>query len=168
MTFFIEPGQPTPLKAQQIIAADLSDALQDIYSMDDNNRVYLIWKTYRIPLCYKYDLSIIIEDILLMLQSLLDSNHQTISFGSNTFNCTWSMKWNKCHITITAKWNSVVGNIEKELNELTPNTIETSHFIKQWYPILLNIKKGIEYSEIAMIDRESYTQLTHLLTFLST
>lgn len=68
--------------------------MQSIYLLDAEDAV-MIWKGEEISLGYKYDVSIILEDILHMLDTLTgaESGQQRIAWPSNSFRCDWTMKW---------------------------------------------------------------------------
>ena len=103
------------------------------------------WLGAFIPLSYKYDISIMLLDIILMLQTLLDkpNGELDISWPSNGFSCRWIMTWRDNTLIIDSQWNSVIGKTERLLNELGVLEMSKSKFIFEWRMLLETVIVGL-------------------------
>ncbi len=124
----------------------MGDAIQSIFPLD-TEYAFLIWNHICIPLCYKYDLSEIIKDLIRVVSFAKDGNkdHMELHFGSNTFFSTWDLSKEAGKVTIKASWESVLGRLEgllNEHNELTINIEDMSHEIKR---MLTFLKEKLEH-----------------------
>jgi len=64
--FHIEPGTPEHCTVDGGLARDLGDAIQAAFPLETED-AQLVWHRLSVPLSYKYDFSVIIEDIIAML-----------------------------------------------------------------------------------------------------
>jgi hypothetical protein len=90
MSFGIQVGNPKILSAEGIICSDLRGAIEEIFPLH-TERALLVWNHIYIPICYKYDLSILIDDIIPLLTFLLEheEGEYRVNWGSNTFHSDW-------------------------------------------------------------------------------
>ncbi len=104
-----------------------------------NTEMALIeWLGVFIPLHYKYSISTMLLDIIMMLHLLLDQKdgETEITWPSSDFNAIWAMSWRGDDLTIDARWNSVIGKTENLLNDLDELKISKSEFISEWKVLL--------------------------------
>jgi hypothetical protein len=106
---------------------------------------FIVWLGVFIPLHYKYTISTILLDILMMLQVLFDKQDGDldITWPSNDFNAQWNMSWQGNSLTINAQWVSVIGKTENLLNNLGALKLSKSEFIGEWKPLLEMIIVGL-------------------------
>src|SRR5262249_55440264 len=118
MIFAIQVSHPQTLHTAGGRENTIRDAIETIFPMD-TEYVLLIWNHLYIPLTYKYDVSVIYDDMMDMLRDLLSvsSGSRTIEWGSNTFRSSWSLSWSDSRLTIRSQWYSVIGSIEPLLNQ---------------------------------------------------
>jgi hypothetical protein len=118
-----------------------------------NTEMALIeWLGVFIPVHYKYTVSTILLDIILMLELLLDEAHGElyISWPSSDFSSKWSLSWQEDRLTIDTYWSSVIGKTESILNSLGPLKISKHYFIREWKALLETVIQGLTecgYSE---------------------
>ncbi|BAY41833.1 hypothetical protein NIES2111_62290 (plasmid) [Nostoc sp. NIES-2111] len=79
MSFYIQVSNPIFLYSPSEIVSDLAEAIQVIYPME-TEKAFIIWNHTYIPLSYKYNLSVIIDDILPMLSDLTSQKKVHLDF----------------------------------------------------------------------------------------
>lgn len=123
-----------------------------------NSEMALIdWSGIFIPMHYKYTISTILGDILVMLEALLDKTRGELNivWPSNDFSGQWIMSWKDDSLVIKAKWNSVIGQTECLLNSLSALEIRKSSFMSEWKMLLEKIIYGLTecgYDELQIND----------------
>lgn len=134
----------------------ISEAIETIFPMMTEEAL-LVWNTIYIPLNYKYDISIMIEDILSMLKNLREKkqDNMIINWASNTFASKWELQWDENNILINTNWNMVLGHTEVLLNDSNSIRIRKTSFMEEWKKLLevliINLKK-CNYSEYNLHD----------------
>lgn len=133
MKFLIQPGNPLWNPSDELAAEDLSEAIEAIFPMDTEDAM-MIWGDASVSLSYKYDMSVIIEDVLFMLEALTThhSGEETVFFSSDTFTAEWHLKWHGGVLFIHPVWKSVSGNKQAKLSELGVMEVSAHHFFRQW------------------------------------
>ena len=88
-------------------------------------------------------LSIMIDDLLCMLDSLLsvEKGEYKVAWPSNTFASVWDMRWEGSNLTVQSKWERVIGGVESLLNKYSEFLIEKEVFLSEWKILL---KKNVE------------------------
>ena len=112
MNFHIQVSNPLFLSSSSEIVSDLAEAIQVVFPIDTED-AFIVWNYTYIPLGYKYDLSVIIDDLLPMLSDLITQKEGSYRacFGSDTFNAEWNLEWYDEKLYIAAKWNNLAGNL---------------------------------------------------------
>ena len=125
----------------------------------------IVWNHIYIPLSYKYDLSIMIDDILPMCLSLLerDEGNQEICWASNSFNAVWKLSWFSGKLNVSAEWNSIVGDIDSVATNCNVLNITVDQFLGEWKGLLVKLLEAIKSSRITLKDRGNYILLEDLL-----
>ncbi len=164
MDFCVQVCNPVFLYSPGETASDLSEAIQTIFPMNTEKAI-IVWNNTYIPICYKYDISVIVDDLLPMFSNLLERDkgyHQT-SFGSNTFNAKWNLSWSNGNLSILANWNSVTGNLDDLLSS-NCSKLETTvnGFLGEWKELLRRISTSIDKSEISIIDSDNYELMINI------
>lgn len=120
-------------------------ALQDIFILE-SERAILFWNEVPIPICYKYDLSWIIEDVIQILLCLHSqpSGKETIDFFSDTFRARWDLEWNLSELHIHAEWIALSGGLEELANEDKSVTMDKKLFLMEWAHLLSFIQRAIQ------------------------
>lgn len=140
MDFWIQASSPECTSEFDEEDQTLSDAIQTVFPMM-TERAIMVWKSIYIPLCYKYDISCMMDDILSVLEKLRSHSSGTISihWASNTFANIWNIVWFEDTVTIQPKWGSVLGHTEEILNSKGSVTLPKLTFISEWKKILFNV-----------------------------
>ena len=121
----------------------LADAIESMFSLNTENAI-LTWNYISIPLSYKYDISYMMEDILVLLNALQSrkNGELTIHWLPDTFRCDWTARWTIKELSIWSQWERTVGNLEILLNGSPSISLNKDDFIKEWKSILGIIING--------------------------
>jgi len=145
MKFCIQASAPRTTGIFNAEDETLDEAIETTFFL--NSEMALInWSGVFIPLSYKYSISTILADVLLMLQTILENNHETLelTWPSSDFNSRWVMSWKDDYLKIDAKWESVIGNTEEILNSLDSIEIGKTEFLNEWKMLLEVILNGLD------------------------
>ncbi|WP_028580708.1 hypothetical protein [Desulfogranum japonicum] len=140
MYFSIQISNPSSCKNVLDFADNLEDAIESLFYIDTEDAV-MNWNGVRLPLSYKYDISVICEDIIGMLESIVDNEKGElfIEWPSNTFRTDWSLKWEGDSLDCKSSWFDVSGNIENILNCSGVITLDKTDFVSEWAGLLKKI-----------------------------
>jgi|GEM_PF-1975116 len=166
MIFLIHPGNPAWQEPESPVAEDLAEAVEAVFSMETEDAV-MVWGNQAVPVSYKYDMSVIAEDVIFMLECLRAENRgeETFFFSSDTFSSEWLMKWDDSRLFIDPTWNSVSENRHGELNAVGAAEVSVSHFVGQWTMVLEKIYEAVLMSGVTMEDRKNFDALGSLLGY---
>ncbi|UKS27376.1 hypothetical protein LOZ80_00010 [Paenibacillus sp. HWE-109] len=147
MDFWIQTSSPNCTGIFDEDDQNLSNAIETIFPMMTEKAI-MVWKTIYIPLCYKYDISCMIDDILEILEKLRSSPSGEISvnWASNTFANVWHIRWLEEQVEITSEWGSVLGHTEQLLDSKGAISLSKQSFISEWKRVLFNIISGLQES----------------------
>ena len=133
----------------------LSSAILAVFPEVTEDAV-MVWNWVPIRINYNCDLSVMIEDLLLMLSDVLQSDHGSSAtfFGSNTFRAAWSLSWADGTLRIETKWESVAGSYEDLLNSRSTLEVQRGQFLSEWKALLGKVIEAIDTSGIRIADQE--------------
>ena len=111
--FDIQAGYPRSLKKFDPEDKSLCDALQTVF-VTNTEKLLLCWNAVYVPVSYRYDFSLLIEDVVDLCDAILASPNGSrhIEWPSNTFQATWELRWTGQTISIHATWRTVLGGTE--------------------------------------------------------
>ena len=139
MTYFrIQISNPKINMYKNLDNETLSEALQDLYKMETED-AFIHLNGFRIPLNYKYDISIISEDIISMIKKIFKKKEgvYSINWSSDTFYTLWNLNWKNNKIDFNVKWYNISGHLETLLNQnLATFSINKMEFIYEWNTLL--------------------------------
>jgi hypothetical protein len=160
MPFWIQVGNPVSLRMPGKTVSDLSEAIETVFPMVTEDAI-LVWNRSYIPISYKYDLSVMIDDLLPLLTALLEkrSGRHQVFFGSDTFSTEWHLVWTEESLSISAQWQSVVGHLEAITSDCGSLEIPTGDFLSEWKEMLKRIITALETSSLSMDDMEGYESM---------
>jgi len=164
MNFCIQVSNPVFLYSPDEIASDLAEAIQVVFPME-TEKAFIVWNYIYIPLSYKYDISVIIDDILPMLSDLTNQKKGSyrVCFGSDTFNAEWNLLWYDENLYISAKWNSLAGNlVDLALSNCSKLEIKIEAFLSEYKRLFQQLSIAIEKSELSILEQESYKLMLEL------
>jgi hypothetical protein len=137
MKFAIQISNPRPMSMVHSHDATLSDAIQSMFPLLTEFAI-IVWNDVYVPITYKLDVSLIINDVVEMVGSI--ANQQTgtltIDWPSSTFRARWTLTWAANELSINSTWDSVIGGAEALLNAAPALTIEKTAFLAEWANLL--------------------------------
>jgi hypothetical protein len=161
--FEIQTSNPSIRDCSNEERESLSSALIAIFPAVTEDAI-MIWNWVPVRINYNCDLSVIIEDILLMLRDVLSSDHgsKVTSFGANTLTAKWSLNWTDESIRVDAKWEAVAGSYEDLLNSRHVLEFKKDRFLCEWKAILKKVIVAVETSGIKITDEEEVALLNRV------
>lgn len=144
MNFYIQACNPRTLCTADSNDKTLADAIENAFPLKTEDAI-LIWNHISIPLSYKYDISYMMDDILMLLNMLQsrEKGELTIHWLPDTFRCDWIVRWMADRLDIQSKWGNTVGNLQILLNEKSRISLKKEDFIKEWKSILHVVITGL-------------------------
>lgn len=144
MGFWIQASSPRLTYKFDSDDENLEEAIETIFPLWTEN-LYIIWNNIHIPLSYKYDVSIMIIDILDMLEKVESKTVGDIKirWSSDTFNCEWNIRWGDEELKICSEWENVVGNIGEVLIGSGDIIVTRKKFLSEWKKVISNVVKGL-------------------------
>lgn len=131
---------PTQPGVKEPADTNLGEALESCFPyLLDGARLH--WNGVPVPLSYKYDLSIIVHDVVDLVRQLRTGTQGNFSlcWPSNTFQASWSVEIAAGRVRVTASWYSVSaqdGPLEDVLNAAPVVEAEQAAFMAQWVALL--------------------------------
>ena len=137
MQFAIQTSNPRPTRMVSGSDASVGEAIETIFPLLTEFAV-LVWNNVYVPLNYKYDISVIFDDIVLLVHSLVEGEHGefSIEWPSNTFHAKWRLSWTAEEVTVKGSWKSVIGGTEALLNAAPVITVGKEAFLAEWGNLL--------------------------------
>lgn len=144
MKFLVQASNPRPSSLVSPDDSSLGEAIETIFPLRTDFAL-LVWNNVYVPLTYKYDISMMITDIISMLASVVarDEGSITVFWPSNTFSTRWILTWSSTDLSIITTWESVIGGTESMLNKVPSLNIDRNTFLLEWRPLLCKIKESI-------------------------
>lgn len=131
---------PTQPGVKEPEDTSLGEALESCFP-DMMDGAGLLWNGVSVPFSYKYDLSIIVHDVVTLVRWLRTSTQGTFSicWPSNTFRTDWQLAVAGGQVQITAYWESVSAQdspLEDALNGVPVIEADQAAFMAQWAALL--------------------------------
>lgn len=144
MGFWIQASSPRFTNEFDIEDENLTEAVETIFPLWTEN-MYIIWNNIHISLSYKYDVSVMLLDILDMIEKIESkaAGDLEIRWSSDSFNCKWNMHWCSEELTVISEWENVVGNIRKILDDSGGIIVTKKKFLSEWKKVIANVVKGL-------------------------
>ncbi len=163
MHFSIQAGKPKFQISNGITAEDLSEAIQIIFPMETDD-ASINWNGTFISMSYKYDLSVMIDDLLPLLLSVQvsDEGQYRVHFGSNTFNTEWQISWKSDELLLNAHWEENFEDLNLVEKNCSRLKISRTTFLKEWNGVLENLRQSVESSGVSIKRTLDCEFLNHL------
>lgn len=131
--FSIQASNPRVLRTYDSNDESLSDAIQTVFPLD-TEWALITWNGIFTPLNYKYDWSLLADDVIALLDDMLANARgaKTIHWPSNTFSSIWSITWTDETVVVRAQWNCVLGGLLDLLRAKPIVTTSKSRFMAEW------------------------------------
>ena len=160
--FSIDPKNPEPFVCLAGNASDLADAIELGFPMEAEN-AEIRWNNIPIPLNYKYDLSVILPDVLDVLKHCQEDKKIKTWFASNTFTTQWTVDTKNEMVEVHADWRSVVSKNTIQLNKVPDISVPKSHFLKQWAGLIETALAGVKRTVIVIEDTQQLHEAESLI-----
>lgn len=136
-SFDIQVSNPIGSKKRDPIDTELYEAIESSFLLE-SEKAFMVWCGIYIPLCYKYTISYILDDILLILHTLMKQSNGTLknTFSSDDFHVIWNISWHGNSLEIKANWYNTLGFTEELLNRVNTLKINKKDFICAWKSLL--------------------------------
>jgi hypothetical protein len=156
MPFCIQASNPATLAPTSAICADFAEAIEDTFPMETEDAL-LVWNAIPVRLSYKYDMGVIIEDLIVLLSAIMgaDAGEHVTTWGSDTFHADWHIRWAGGDMEIDSKWFSVAGDLQGLLNKRAALKLKVDDFLAEWKALLRTILAGVE-KHAAKIEQSEY------------
>lgn len=163
MDFFIQTGNPYSSNIMEVNDKKLSEAIESVFPMNTENLI-LFWKHIGIPLSYKYDISYMIDDILMLLQRIQSESKGEVSIHwlPDTFRADWKVSWKEEVILIEATWENLVGDLQKLLTDAKTVEITKEEFLSEWKMLLEVVMKALKNAGYHQQMEEEYEKLAKI------
>lgn len=154
--FNIQISNPQTTQIRNEGDLNLDEAIESIFPLL-NEYAFIKWGHIFIPLSYKYDVSVIVKDVISLVRQFSDKKEGEIEINwpSNTFSATWVIKFDSNTVRIEATWNNVLGGVKPLLDDIELLEVERTEFIENWMRLLLFIKEKLEgagYNSSNLVD----------------
>lgn len=138
MDFFIQASNPKVSGTYNAEDESLGEAIETVFPLNTESAM-LVWHHLYIALSYKYDVSVIINDVISMLAALMrpGAGKHEVQWASNTFLSRWALRWDEeDSLTVDAEWTSVVGVPECVVQKAGGVRIPKEQFVAEWKDLL--------------------------------
>lgn len=104
--FVIQAGSPRSWDRIDDDEESLGDAIEEVFMLHSEDAI-LRWNGISLSLGYKYDVSLLVEDLLPIIEELQSRTSGEIAnhWVSNTFAHNWIFKWTGDRLTIHSEWD---------------------------------------------------------------
>ena len=145
MTFYIQASNPMIRDGVSANVTEIEEAVQDIFESETEDFL-IVWGGVPIVLNYKFDMSVMIEDIIWMLAAIQadDSAQFAIEWPSNSFDTTWNLRRKGGTVTCEACWRRISGGVEILLKEVPSITMSIEQFLAEWKAPLIRVAEALE------------------------
>jgi hypothetical protein len=164
--FSIYPKNPEPFVCLAGNAPRLADAIELGFPMEADNAV-VVWNDLSIPLNYKYDLSVILDDVLDILNHCLEDKKIKTWFASNTFTAQWTVDTHDEIVEVQSDWRAVISKNTNQLNQVPSISVPKMYFLKQWSGLLETALAGVQRTILVIEDTQSLRDAESIIQKIS-
>lgn len=158
--FKLQLGNPIILQVVGDEISNLENAIESIFPLETEYLI-LIWNYIFIPLSYKYDLSLMVLDLIEVLCFLERKGDEELDlhWASNTFACVWKLKKMDTSVSIKTTCENVRGGVKTLLDNCNEVSIGSSELKTEIKKLLLFLKQSLEKSGINISKIDDYMKL---------
>ncbi len=160
MIFYIQTSNPCIVKETNTYDSKLSEAIESVFPLNTEELI-LFWNYVGIPISYKYDISYMIDDILMILQhiQLKKSGELLIHWLPDTFRADWKLEWSGEMISINANWENLRGDLQKILIHSERVELLKKEFICEWKMLLKILISALKKNGYDQLIKQQYDEL---------
>jgi hypothetical protein len=140
--FALQLGVPAFVAARDESDSTLSDAVQTVFSLDES--AFLKWNGLTLPLSYKYDISVMLEDIVEMVLAVrkTESGLFQVDWPSSGFPVHWTIKWAASEVEVHAQPRNEPGAVDLVGREQV--RVDRGSFLGAWQALLRTVLSCLE------------------------
>lgn len=160
MQFVIQVGDPIIFVPQTKEIPNLALAIEELFPMQ-TEEIILYWYWVPVRIGYKYDLSVLIDELLPLLWALLhtEQGKYKVAWDSTSFSAYWFLVWDEQQMTIEAEWHAVAGQYETFINSHPKVKTTRLAFLQEWKGVLKRLLQAIVLAEIQIEAQEELKTL---------
>jgi hypothetical protein len=163
--FDIQISNPIAIEIRDVDDENIKEAIESVFPLE-NEYCFIIWNHLFIPVSYKYDISCMINDIIKIVNFIKNGDGVLeINWGSDTFSASWRMECTSDTIRIESKWVSVLGKLERLLNDNSILEVKKQVFVEKWIALLLFVKGKLEKAGYNSSNLEDFYQLENINSY---
>lgn len=170
MSFIIQSSNPSvqALSRRQRHVETLCQGIQRVFPLNTEEAI-IVWNNLYIPIDYKYELSVIINDLLPFLSCLLTSKNGSykLGFGVDTIRAIWDIDWDQDQIRINSEWDIAPGNLKELLNKHNSIELNRDAFLAEWKKLLETIITSINKANILIKNQYEWEQILEIYSKIS-
>lgn len=151
MSFYLQASHPVVVRAKRVDGGDLSSAVTRVFAATTEDAV-LTWNGVAVLLSYKHNLSVLLPEVLDMLEACLAApeGEQLVGFGSDSFRADWRLRWSAGQLALNGRWSCIRGSYESLLNERPDIALPLDDFLAEWKAVLERIVRAIDANGIRL------------------
>jgi hypothetical protein len=161
--FDIQISNPHSLGIRNEDDKNMDEAIESIFPLH-NEYAFIIWNHIFIPLTYKYDVSIMINDIIHLMTTMRvkQAGKEDINWASDTFSSSWAIHFDLDKVRIKATWYDVLGKVTDLLQASNEIEVPRQEFVEKWMDLLLFIKIKLQDAGYTSTNLEDFHDLEEL------
>lgn len=134
MGFALNAGRPAWVAARDDLDSNLSDAVQTVFPLEE--RALLEWNGVVFSLGYKYDISVMLEDIIEMVLAIgrTEAGSFQVDWPSSGFPFRWTVSWAASWVEVHAHARDEPGAVELAGRERV--RVHRNSFVEAWQSLL--------------------------------
>lgn len=146
MIFCIQASNPRFQNITNYNDECLSEAIESVFPLNTEHAI-LMWNHISIPLSYKYDISYMVNDILIIINAIQKQNvgKMKIHWLPDTFRSDWLIEWNNDEVQINAQWECTMGHLEFMLNQKNSIRLSKVDFVNEWKEVFGVLIRGLKH-----------------------
>ncbi len=163
MEFMIQAGHPQTTGIRSEEDDRLEKAMKTIFPTYAEYAI-MIWRDVAIPISYRYDIPLMIGDILDMINDMSknETGSRHISWVPVFFKCSWNLVWNREMVDIMSVWENVALTPSGILNERSRMITNKEEFVAEWKMVLHNIQRGLLECGYELEDLKDYSDFVRV------
>ena len=165
---YLQVGFLDKIRPEERNFADLREAFQFILKRNKEYAV-LLWNGVPLRLSYVWDIPFMIEQIIIFLDKLVDTENQDIEpnhhcvFQTKNIKCDWYMEWNAEFLQINSQWEKIPGNYQSALNAIAQIKMMKTDFISEWKILLEQLIRAFQDSGAKLYDPDQVARFDMLI-----
>jgi len=161
--FSVQAGNPKRSEHHAENYDSMSEAVEKAFDFYSENAT-VFWNDCYFRLCYKYEISTLLDDLMLLLEMLLTETegHEVFNWGIDTFDASWTMDWSSDWLRVTSEWKAVSGPCLSRLRSQPTIEVSKIDFVCEWRRLLTTVLEGLRhcgYTETNLPEMEKLCEL---------